>query len=256
MTINFDVISDLYLNNVDGLDWSNKVTSLFCLVAGNITSNHAVLKEFLAQLSTLYRGVFYIDGDLEHDEFGGEFYNSYKSLSNISEDMDNVFFLHENIVVLEHVVIVGSNGWTSFDFVDEDALEESIKTLVNSEAMSSEAAMEIFKMSVSDTQYLGRSIASCQTMDEVKEVVVITNTIPRPDLVKHNVNYQNTLLGNTCGNSSITGCLDRDSNSKVKTWVFGRYPYEIDQKLDGIRYLSNPGIGKDIDIYYPKIVKF
>ena len=114
MTINFDVISDLYLESFDSIDWSPKVTSLFCVVAGNVSADHTVLEKFLIHLSGLYRGVFFIDGDLEHDTFNGEFYSSYKSMSNIADSIDNVFFLHENIVILEHVVLIGSNGWTSF----------------------------------------------------------------------------------------------------------------------------------------------
>jgi HD superfamily phosphodiesterase len=66
MDITFDIISDLNLSEEDKFVWEDKVTSLFCIVAGNISHDIKIVQKTLTYLSTLYQGVFYIDGALEN----------------------------------------------------------------------------------------------------------------------------------------------------------------------------------------------
>jgi len=43
MIFGFDVISDLNLSENDNFDWEGKPTSLYCVLAGNISSDLTVL---------------------------------------------------------------------------------------------------------------------------------------------------------------------------------------------------------------------
>lgn len=256
MNLNFDVISDLHLESMDGIDWENKATSLYCIVAGNISSDHAVVYKFLDHIRHFYKAVFFIDGTLEHKQFRGNYADSYTSLRLTIETIEGVFFLHENIIVLENVIIMGINGWTSFNFTDVDLIESNINFLVHKERMTEEQAKKVYKMAVSDRGYLYNSIVQAQEFKEVTDVVIVTNCVPRIELIENDSDFKDTIEGDLVGSLGIHECLTMDSGHLVSTWIFGRYPNEVDETIENVRYLSNPALYKDFDIYYPKILKF
>jgi hypothetical protein len=99
------------------------------------------------------------------------------------------------------------------------------------------------------------SIESIQDMEEVKNLTIVTNSVPSPEFIMHNDDYDQTLLGDTCGNSGLMSCLMNDPKRKVKNWIFGKFPEDVDYEIDGVRYVNNPGLDKDPGIYYPKIIK-
>ena len=245
MPINFDLVSDLYLTTLEDFSWEGKATSLFCIVAGNISADHDVLFAFLETL----------EGDLEHDLFEGDFDRSYSSIRDNLEAMERVFFLHENIVILPNATLLATNGWTTFDFTSKHTIDETLDFLEQREMVPIDVANNIFKLAVTDQHYMYNSIESVQDMDEVTNVILVTNSVPCPDFVKHNFDYDGTLLGDTCGTGGIRDCLDNDIKNKVNTWLFGKYPDAIEHDVDGVRYISNPGAHRDLDIYYPKIIK-
>ena len=51
MNIGFDVISDLNLDAEDSFDWEGKATSLYLIIAGNISSDLRVIHQTLVHLS-------------------------------------------------------------------------------------------------------------------------------------------------------------------------------------------------------------
>lgn len=255
MTLNFDLISDLYLESLDNFTWEDKATSLFCIVAGNISSDHDVLFAFLADIAQYYEGVFFIDGDLEHDSFEGDFDKSYGSLRDNIAEIEGAFFLHENIIILPNVTLLATNGWTTFDFTSNHDVNETMEFLEEREGVPQDVANRIFKLAVTDQHYMYNSIESCQDMDEVENLIVVTNSVPMADFIMHDDEYDKTLLGDVAGNSGLVQCLMNDPKKKVKTWLFGKYPGDIDYEVDGVRYVNNPGLNKDPGIYYPKIIK-
>ena len=208
MTLNFDLISDLYIDSVDDFTWEGKATSLFCIVAGNISNDHQVLFHFLEYLSQYYEAVFFIDGDLEHDRFDGDFDESYASLRDNIADIPDVFFLHENIVILPNVTFLATNGWTTFDFTSNNEINETMEFLEARNGVPMNVANDIFKLAVTDQHYMYNSIESCQDMPDVGDVIVITNSVPNPDFITHDEDYNGTLLGDVSGNSGLVSCLN------------------------------------------------
>lgn len=255
MSLNFDLISDLYLDSVEDLNWENKVTSLFCIVAGNISSNHDVLFDFLEHISQFYEAVFFIDGDLEHDEFEGDFDRSYTSLKQNLEELPKVIFLHENIVIMHGAALLATNGWTTFNFINRNALDSNVDFLAEQGGVPEKVAGEIFRMAITDQHYMCNSIDSAQTMAEIKNLIVITNCVPKSEFVTHDADYDGTILGDTSGNDGLVECLEKDTEGKVKAWIFGKYPGDLDYNINGVRYVNNPAKNKDLSIYYPKIIK-
>jgi len=255
MTINFDLISDLYLTELDGVSWEGKATSLFCIVAGNISNDHDVLFEFLETISEFYEAVFFIDGDLEHDNFNGDFDRSYASIRDNLNEMEKVFFLHENIIILPGVTLLATNGWTTFDFTSAHTVYETLDFLQERENVPFGVSDKILKLAVTDQHYMYNSVESAQDMEDVEKIIIVTNSVPKSDFIMHDDDYAGTILGDTSGNSGIVACLEHDFRNKVSTWLFGKYPGDIDYKIDGVRFVNNPGLNKDLSIYYPKIIK-
>ena len=97
MTIGFDLISDLNLTSENGFSWENKATSLYCLIAGNISNDLSVVAKVISHLSNFYQGVFYTPGSLEYE--GVEDYDSRtKEIIRICQRIRNVAVLHQHVV--------------------------------------------------------------------------------------------------------------------------------------------------------------
>jgi hypothetical protein len=64
--IGFDLISDLNLSPEDSFNWEGKATSLYCIIAGNISEDLRTIKQTLLHLSKFYQGIFYTLGSLEY----------------------------------------------------------------------------------------------------------------------------------------------------------------------------------------------
>ena len=252
---NFDLISDLYLTSLENFTWENKATSLYCIVAGNISADRNILFDFLDELQQYYNMVFFIDGDLEHGCYQGNLTVSYRNLKEGIDLLDNVLFLHENIVILNNVTIIGANGWTTFDFTNKASVNSTIDYISSTGLLTEDYCNDIFKSAVSDQHYMYNGIDTCQTMPECHNLLLVTNSVPNPEFINHNPDYDGTVLGDTTGNNGIINCLSRDKQHKVKTWVFGKFPENIDYTINNIKYISNPGVDVDPDIYFPKRIE-
>jgi len=98
--IGFDIISDLNLDPNDSFNWENKATSLYCIVAGNISSNLRTVIQVLLHLSTKYQGVFFVPGRLEY-ETSDNFAKRTEELSSIAQGIPNLVMLYQNVIVVD-----------------------------------------------------------------------------------------------------------------------------------------------------------
>ena len=99
MEIGFDIISDLYLEPEESFNWENKATSLYCVIAGNISNDSRVIISTLNHLARFYQGVFYIPGQLEFEN-SEDIDKRYRELSNYCKKIRNVAFLNHHVDVL------------------------------------------------------------------------------------------------------------------------------------------------------------
>lgn len=223
MIVGFDIISDLHLTNQDTFEWTGKPTSLFCIVPGNISSDMSVLYKTLALLSTCYKGVFFIDGTLENPDIHFN-HERVKVISKLCETLQNVVYLHTNVVVVEGIALVGINGW-----------EE--KEVINS-------TIDLFEANVNrydDILYLEKTIERLQIHPDVRKIVVISNCIPAKELYYDDVVHTELFP---------TNVMHLDTEFKVTKWVYGTSDKMTDTVIDGVRFLNNPK--HDKEPYYPK----
>jgi hypothetical protein len=226
MIFGIDIISDLNLSENDIFDWEGKPTSLYCVLAGNISSDLTVLYKTVKHLSKLYQGVFYIDGFLENNDINdkdrvvGEIFKLFSKLK-------NVVYLHDNVVVVENIALVGVNGWYG---VNANSEEDSLNLKIHRYA---------------DIAYLEKTIEKLQLHMDVKNIIIISNGVPLPDIYfgEYPEDFDHEEI-------NLANILESDTEDKVTTWVFGSHKKIVDTNINGINYFNNPCYNNSP--YYPK----
>ena len=207
MTVGFDVISDLNLQASDSFNWEGKAESLYCIIAGNVSNDIGIIRQTLEHISKFYQGVFYITGTLEYENVTASL--RARDITIICQHIRNVSLLYNHVVIIDGVAILGANGW------------------YGTEGMTYEVRRN------DDITYLGLSVERLQLHLDVSRIVVVTNSVPIPDLYfgeEDHIIYDQTPPG---------VCLANDTMKKVTHWVFGTYKKEVDTVMHRINYINN-----------------
>jgi hypothetical protein len=225
-----DLISDLNLTDLDHFDWTGKSTSLFCVVAGNVSDDLTVLKTVLQHLGDNYRGVLFIDGSLEHKNLS-DYESRVEQIKEICDGLQNVVYIHNHIVILNHVAFIGCNGWYG-----------NRKTLDTAEDLD-----YLTKYRTDDIGYLSVTIKQLQDNPDCKRIVLVTNSIPSEYLgfKSPHVNVPQEL--------NLSLCLLFDRGEKITKWLFGTTDIDVDVELNNRQYVNNPV--KPGLLYWPKRIK-
>lgn len=227
MKFGFDLISDLELQDTDNFDWEGKPTSLFCLVAGNVSENLRVLQKTLKTLSKCYQGVFFIDGALENPDINFRD-TRVDELMKLCSSIHNVVYLHNNVVIVDGIALVGINGWSD-------------NVLVYTDADSFQAKCNRYE----DIVYLQKTLEKLQLHVDVKKIVIISSSIPSPSFY----------FGESSSKDEMypVNALPTDTEGKVCHWFFGTYNKMVDMNLNNINYINNPKLGREP--YYAKRIE-
>lgn len=222
-----DLISDLNLTVTDHFDWTGKPTSLFCIVAGNISSDLAVVKNVLTHLGTVYRGVLYIDGPLEHPDIM-EYRSKVYKIEQLCKPIKNVVYMHNYVVVLNSIAFVGINGWYGLGVLDLQVEDDGILRQLQGE----------------DVGYLTKTIKSLQLHKDANRIMVISNSLPA-DYLLYDTTTSSCLDGIEPGISLVM-----DTDEKVTHWLYGGPHPTADYLYNGRRFVNNPKIKGQP--YWPK----
>lgn len=225
-----DIISDLNLSENDFFDWTGNPTSLFCVVTGNITSNLKKLHQVLTHLGTLYRGVLYIDGLVEHLNLAN-YESRIEQIKMICSPIQNVIYLNKHVIILNSIAFIGINGWYPSNYNKFDAHER----------------MYIDELRLQDVDFLTKTIKNLQHHHDAKRICIITNSVPSEQLTLKDPEQN---LPDPIG---IITALMADTEHKVDHWIFGNYDKIIDGVYNGRRYVNNPKINSQP--YWPKRVE-
>jgi|GEM_PF-2475438 len=257
MTFSFDLISDLHIESwTKQIDWSCQPTAPYCVVAGDIARDRALVIDTLEQLGEAYSGVFYIDGNDEHKDHTDNLARSYKELNQLVEKIPNVIYMHDNVVIVNGVAFLATNGWWNYDFDPNMELDQSIAWYCDKAKIPEHTAIELNSFGYNDTAYMINSVKKLQLQSDVKGIVMITHTVPAPWLVQHDTDLVDTWRFNITGNHHIDRSLKEDRENKIKAWCFGHYHRPVDVTKNNIRYACNPRGRGDTEYsqaaYYPK----
>lgn len=215
MSIGFDVISDLNLSPNDVFEWEGKASSLYCIIAGNVSDDLATIRRTLQNLSKYYQGVFYALGALE-----------YKTATNIdlrteeifrmTKGVRNVALLHYHVVIIDGVAVVGVNGWYGNPTHTDTEIEKQIQ-----------------QSHQDDVVYLKSTIDRLQKHLDVKNVITVSNSVPGP------TQYFGEIPEVVDLQIPLTVTLAFDTENKVSHWVYGTYNKEVDTVISGVNYINN-----------------
>jgi UDP-2,3-diacylglucosamine pyrophosphatase LpxH len=256
MQFSFDLISDLHVDTWPNFDWTHQATSPFCVVAGDVSSDLVETRRVLEHLGTCYQAVFYIDGNTEHYHSLNDLGQSYQQLSQAVEGIKNVVYMQDNVVIVHGVAIVATNGWWSYDLDSSLDLEQSIAWHRERMQITPQAAYSVSSIAYSDAAYIMNSVRKLQTHQDVRAIVVVTHTVPRSDIIDHDIELVGTWRYNVMGNAHMELALHEDTEHKIQAWCFGHYHRSVDRDIQNIRYVSNcRGRGDTAwsqAAYYPK----
>lgn len=230
MRVGFDVISDLNLDPNDSFNWENKPSSLYCIVNGNVSSNMEIVRQTLLHLSGLYQGVLYLPSSLEYSNV----YNIKQvnqDIRRICRGISNAVFLHNHVIIIDHVAILGVSGWYNNVVTNNDVIKHAIAQ----------------KHRDSDLEYLKNTLVKVTFHDEIKKAVLVSGCVPDqqlyfgkvPDLVLDELDL------------SIT--LGYDADSKVTHWLYGNNDVLADVKIGNVNYVNNAYMGRKP--YWPKRIE-
>lgn len=216
MDIGFDIISDLYLTPEESFNWENKATSLYCIVAGNVSTDTRTIYQTLGHLARFYQGIFYVPGPLEYQNCININIRT-QELFNVCTRIPKVAMLYQHVVIIDGIAIVGCNGWS----VDPDQFPNL-------------SPREIDTARYEDILYTKKSIDKLQTHLDVKRMIIVSNSVPKKELYFGEVpDYYDEQVQLDFG-------LNADTESKVTNWVFGTYKKIVDTTLNNINYVNNP----------------
>ena len=257
MSLAFDLISDLHIETWSAdFDWTYQATSPVCIVAGDVCQDRDGLVRTLKHLGKCYQAVFYIDGNDEHYGQLEDLGHSYTDLARRLRRIPNVVYLQDNVVIVDGVAILSTNGWWGFDFDLGINAEQSALWSQESYNISSQATKGIARMSNTDASYMVSSVSRLQTHKDVKKIVMVTHTVPDPALIAHDIELDGSMRFNTMGNRLMMQAAAVDTENKLHTWCFGHYHGDVDQVRGGIRFVNNCRGRGDTPhakaVYYPK----
>lgn len=256
MTFSVDLISDLHIETWQSFDWTGQATSPYCIVAGDIAKDQEIVCETLEHLGHCYSAVFYIDGNDEHKYNMEDIGSSYKLLNQNVRGITNVVYMQDNVVIINGVAILATNGWWTFDLDPALDYDQSTVWLQHKSNYSQSTTDSIAGIAFNDAAYMINSIRKLQTHRDVRSIICVTHTVPAPWLVNHDMDLVDTWRFNCMGNPHMQKVLAEDTERKIHTWCFGHYHMPVDRYNDGIRYVNNCRGRGDTEykqsVYFPK----
>jgi hypothetical protein len=215
MKIGFDVISDLNLAPDEQFNWEGKATSLYCIIAGNISNDLRTIHQILLHLSRFYQGVFYTAGTLEYEGVS-HIPSRTTELFNICKNIRNVAYLHNHVVIIDGIAIVGTNGWYNTN------LSPALLTID-----------DIDNERYEDIGYLSNTLEKLQLHLDVTKILIVSHSVPSFDL----------LFGEESDDiytiPPLKLTLIKDLEAKVTHWIYGDYNKTVDIVIDNINYINN-----------------
>lgn len=259
MKFAFDLISDLHVESWRQFDWSGQATSPFCVVAGDVAQDPDTVSKTLEHLSESYQAVFYIDGNDEHKSNWSDIGGNYSELAQTLNQIQDVVYLQENVVIINGVAIVGTNGWWTWDFDPTVDVNQTQQWFQEHYHCTADTADTITHLALNDAVYVASTIKKLQTHVDARQIVMVTHTVPLPELVQHDISLNQSYRINIMGNSLMKDLLAVDTERKIKTWCFGHYHGAVDQVINGVRYVNNcRGRGNSDwhqSVYYPRRIE-
>lgn len=250
--IKIDIVSDLHIDH-----WSLKynkkypfgtrkeypfhfnpnLNSSLLVIAGDICDDIKESVNFLHYASHFYDKVLFVDGNHEHTHKYPELYSTL----NISNLIDNkkVVYLSQEPYIVNDTVFIGSSGWWNYNNNDADTIfkctgyfnswiphfgkEENVEFIQN-----------VLIRAKKEYDYLNTKIEQYENDTSIKNIVVVTHTIPKPELSSH---YK--FKCNSTATQYNSDFQHFNKYKKISHWIYGHSHTNNDFYENNIRYINN-----------------
>jgi hypothetical protein len=122
---------------------------------------------------------------------------------------------------LNGIAILATNGWWSYDFDPSLDLEQSVTWLQHKDKISQMAAIGINATAYRDAGYMSNSVAKLQAYQDVKSIIIVTHTVPTPEIIKHWSDVENidsSTLRNVLQTIRLKAKYSPPNNHPLKNW--------------------------------------
>ena len=248
-----DIISDLHIDN-----WSLKYRNKFykgkisecpfvinhsdaeyLIIAGDISDNINTSLEYINQISNNYKKILFIDGNHEHTENFPNLIDKYE-INNMIKN-DKLIYLSINPLIIEDTVFIGCCGW--WDYNNKNEIDNYLN---NNYYMSNfklkfeekkNLILNIIDKSEQDFLYLKENIDKFDNDDNIKNIIIITHTIPSNHFGS---TYSYECIQNNFSTQYNSKFQNLHLSHKIKYWISGHNHGVHDKIIDNIHYISNP----------------
>lgn len=225
-------------------NWGLTKRSDILVLAGDTANSTDNTICVLDQARTVYQHVLVLTGN--HD-----YYQSNKVVSEHDKFLreyckDNVTFLEPGVEFLhEECLFLGSTGWYDWNWPGAGTRDQQFyawKTGMNdARCIRFDKGEMPDKLAMIHAVSLSESVRAAQHRDDVKEIVVLTHTIPHPNGVVSDPTHPWFFLNGSYFNSHMKMAWEADTNRKIRVWGFGHTHFHHDwiDPETGIRFVAN-----------------
>lgn len=261
MKLAFDIISDLHLDEWPDFDWTNQATSPFCIIAGDTARDRELLVQGLEHISQQYQQTFVIDGNEEHRWTYNDLGESYASLKAQIDNIPDVTYLHNNIIIMEGVALVGTCGWYTMNNDPRFSVETVKQGIEAHYGFGRDVSDNIEQLAIDDARYLNGTVEKLQRYPDVKNIVIATHFLPYARFIEHNKQLSESYVLNASVNLYAPTCFQEDTERKISHWIYGHYhgTTKTDQ-IEYTKFITNPHGRRNSDWhqnpYFPVRIEF
>lgn len=231
--------------------WHKAKTNPVLVMAGDLSNSHLVSMAIVEEAADYYDHVVWCDGNHEH--YSGYLDNTKYNLMNNMErfrvqadrDLENVTFLNgETFVKFDGTMFVGANGWYDFRFAHGYTPKQQRQEwhLQSNDPVCIRFGKKNRPERMADRQarQIAKIVEEAQDDDSIREIVVVTHTIPHRDGLIKDMSHEWYKLNGAYGNMHMSKVRLADTKDKITTWCFGHTHWLYDYFAEGINYVANP----------------
>ena len=217
------------------------------IIAGDISDSLDLSINYLNNISENFDKILFIDGNHEHISNYPNIFSDYYINFNIDLKNNNkIQYLKEKDFFFNDTVIIGCCGWWNYDDMkgnSDNYFKGWIKSL-NNKNSENIFMKNVIKHANLDYEHLKNKIEKYNKDDKIKNIIIVTHTVPKKVFARDLFNDCNTKMENII-------------SYKIKYWLFGHNHEEFYKEIDGIKYISNPrGRPEDNKNYIWKPIEF
>lgn len=253
-----DIVSDLHIDQWDpSLNIKNpcgevvdapfkfkKSKDRILVVAGDISDDIDISVKYLDDVSKNYERILFVDGNHEHvGEFPGLLSN--ETIKDKIDKLENekIVYLPKTHYKLKDTVFVGFSGWWDYDKRSENSINEGLKyfenwipKISNSEVGSRAFIENVIEKSEEQQRQLYRILDYYEEHEEIKNVVIVTHTIPLSQFALGSDGKQETSFQLQSNSRDLVDGRFK----KLSKWIFGHTHNQFDKVVNNVHFIAHP----------------